>query len=96
VKEVLYSIINENEPLYAGYLNLLTSQQFRVLRAIALNNGIDAPTSKEFIARYNLGASSSASQSVKSLEDKEFIAYIDGKYRINDAFFMQWLNHKSL
>jgi uncharacterized protein len=96
VKDVLYSIINENEPIYAGYLNLLTSQQFRVLRAVALNNGIDAPTSKEFIARYNLGAASSASQSVKSLEDKEFISYIDGRYRINDAFFMQWLNHKSL
>lgn len=96
VKDVLFSIINENEPIYAGYLNLLTSHQFRVLRAISLNKGIDAPTSKEFISRYNLGAASSTSQAVKSLEDKEFISVIDEKYRLNDAFFMQWLIHKSL
>jgi uncharacterized protein len=96
VKEMLFRIINENEPVYAGYLNLLTSQQFRVLRAIALNNGIEAPTSKEFISGYSLGAASSASQSVKSLEDKEFIALYDKKYRVNDAFFMLWLIHKSL
>ena len=96
VKEMIFRIINENEPIYAGYLNLLTSQQFRVLRAIAQNNGIEAPTSKEFISGYGLGASSSASQSVKSLEDKEFISYYDEKYRVNDAFFTQWLIHKSL
>ena len=96
VKEMIFKIINENEPVYAGYLNLLTSQQFRVLRAISQNNGIDAPTSKEFISKYNLGAASSASQSVKSLEDKEFISFYDGKYRLNDAFFMQWLIHKTL
>lgn len=96
VKDILFKIINENEPVYAGYLNLLTFQQFRVLRAISQNNGIDAPTSKEFISRYSLGAASSASQSVKSLEDKEFISFYDGKYRLNDVFFMQWLIHKSL
>jgi uncharacterized protein len=96
VREMIFRIINENEPVYAGYLNLLTSQQFRVLRAISQNDGIDAPTSKEFISKYNLGAASSASQSVKSLEDKEFISFYDGKYRLNDTFFMQWLIHKSL
>ena len=96
VKDILFRIISENEPIYAGYLNLLTSQQFRVLKAISRNNGIDAPTSMEFISRYNLGAPSSASQSVKSLEDKEFISFYDEKYRLNDAFFMQWLIHKSI
>lgn len=95
VKDVLFSIINENEPIYAGYLNLLTSHQFRVLRAISLNKGIDAPTSKEFISKYNLGAASSTSQAVKSLEDKEFISVTDEKYKLNDVFFMQWLIHKS-
>lgn len=91
----LRAIIRENEPIYANYLNLLTSTQFRVLKAIALNAGIDNPTSKEFISKYGLGAASSVSQAIKSLSDKEFIFYTGSRYQLNDVFFSEWIIFKT-
>ncbi len=91
----LLAIVRENEPVYANYLNLLTSMQFRVLKAIALNDGIDNPTSKEFLSEYDLGAASSVSQAIKSLTDKEFIFLSGNKYRLNDVFLAQWIIYKT-
>jgi len=95
VDMVLRTILRENEPIYANYLNLLTSTQFRVLKAIALNGGADNPTSKEFLSKYELGAASSVSQAVKSLSDKEFIFFSGTRYRLNDVFFAEWIIYKS-
>ena len=81
--------------VYANYLRLLTTMQFRVLKAIALNGGIENPTSKEFLATYNLGAASTVSQSVKSLTEKDFIFLSGGKLRLNDVFFSQWIKYKA-
>jgi hypothetical protein len=92
---MLLEIINENEPVYANYLRLLTPVQFRVLKAIALNGGVENPTSKEFLSAYNLGAASTVSQSVKSLTEKDFIFLSGRKLRLNDVFFSQWIKYKT-
>jgi uncharacterized protein len=94
VDQALVAILRENEPVYANYLDLLTPMQYRVLKAVALNDGIDNPTSKEFISKYNLGAASSVSQAIKSLEDKEFVFYTGSRYRLNDVFLAQWIIYK--
>ncbi|OFY63802.1 MAG: hypothetical protein A2V64_05355 [Bacteroidetes bacterium RBG_13_43_22] len=94
VNRMLLTIITENEAVYANYINLLTPLQFRILRAIALNGGVQNPTSSDFISTYDLGAASSVSLAVKSLIDKEFIALIDKKYTLNDLFFYWWLRYK--
>ena len=95
VDRVLISILRENEPVYANYLNLLTPMQYRVLKAIALNDGIDNPLSKEFLSLYDLGAASSVSQAIKSLSDKEFVFYTGNRYRLNDVFLAQWIIYKT-
>ena len=95
VKQMLVKIINENEPVYGGYIDLITPLQFKVLRAIAVNNGIKNPTSSEFLDNYNLGAASSVSLAVKSLEEKGFISADDKVYNMNDMFFRQWLIYKA-
>ncbi len=95
VKQMILRIINENEPVYAGYILLITSLQFRVLRAIARNEGVQYPTSSEFLDKFDLGAASSVSLAVKSLEEKGFIYYDDQRYRMNDLFLKQWLVYKA-
>jgi uncharacterized protein len=95
VRIILLKIINENEPVYGGYINLITTLQFRVLKAIAVNNGVRNPTSSEFLDKHNLGAASSVSLAVKSLEDKGFISYDNQVYNLNDQFFRQWLIYKA-
>jgi uncharacterized protein len=94
VNRMLIKIITENEAVYANYINLLTPLQFRVLRAIAVNNGIQNPTSGQFISSYDLGAASSVSLVIKSLIEKEFITLVDKKYVLNDLFFDWWLRFK--
>lgn len=91
---MLIRIITENEAVYANYINLLTPLQFRVLRAISGNNGVQNPTSGEFISTYALGAASSVSLVIKSLIEKEFITLVDKKYVLNDLFFDWWLRFK--
>jgi len=95
VNRMLLEVINENEPVYGNYLKLLTPMQYRVLKAVALNGGIENPTSKEFISNYNLGAASSVSQAIKSLSDKDFIFHSGGHIHLNDMFFSQWIRYKS-
>jgi uncharacterized protein len=95
VDQTLVNIIRENEPVYASYLNLLTSTQYRVLRAIAINEGVENPLSKEFLSKYELGAASSVSQALKSLMEKEFVFFSDNRYRLNDIFLAQWIIYKT-
>jgi len=95
VDHSLIKILRENEPVYANYLNLITTMQYRVLKAIALNDGIDNPLSKEFLSKYDLGAASSVSQAIKSLSDKEFVFFSKNRYRLNDVFLAQWIVYKT-
>ena len=95
VDRTLITILKENEPVYANYLNLLTTMQYRVLKAIALNGGIDNPTSSEFLSKYALGAASSVSQAIKSLSEKEFVFFSGNRYRLNDVFLAQWIRYKT-
>jgi AAA+ ATPase superfamily predicted ATPase len=95
VNKTLINILNENEPVYSNYLRLITPGQFRILKAIALNGGVENPTSKEFLSDYNLGAASSVNQAIGSLTEKDFIFLSDKQLQLNDVFFSQWIKYKS-
>lgn len=96
VDRALINILRENEPVYANYMNLLTAMQYRVLKAIAINDGISNPLSKEFLSKYDLGAASSVSQALKSLSDKDFVFFSEQKYHLNDVFFAHWIKYKTV
>ena len=91
VKETLKSILKENEAVYINYKNLLTDYQWKVLSAIAHEGNAKLITSKDFIAKYNLGTPSSVHTAVKSLLDKEMIYKEQDDYFIYDVFLERWL-----
>lgn len=93
VKKVFSTILIENEPVYSNYINLLTTFQLNLLRAIARNKEQWGVTSKEFIKQHNLGAASSVNTAIKSLLDKEFIYIEDNKYYLLDRYFSGWLSN---
>lgn len=93
VKKIFLTILTENEPVYSNYINLLTTFQLNLLRAIARNKEQLGVTSKEFIKQHNLGAASSVNTATKSLLDKEFIYIEDNKYYLLDRFFSGWLSN---
>ena len=94
VKDTIRTILRENEPIYANYLNLLTISQYKTLRAIAMDGIVENPTSGKFLASHQLGAASSVSQAVSSLTGKEFIHNDGGSLSVQDKFFAQWIRSK--
>jgi len=91
--EELNSVVQENEPYYFGYRNLLTKQQFQLIRAIAKANGVEQPSSHHFISKYNLGSSSTINDAIKSLMNKELIFKENNIYHVYDVYFSYWLKN---
>jgi len=91
VKNTLESILKENEPVYVSYRHLLTDYQWKVLTAVALEGNAKLITSKDFIARHNLGTPSSVHSAVKALLSREMIYKEGDNHFIYDVFLERWL-----
>jgi len=94
VHETLNEIISEYDSIFVNFLNILTTFQLKLLRAIASEKWAENITSGAFINTYGLGAASSVITAIKSLLDKELIIKVKNKYRVNDIFFAYWLIRK--
>ncbi len=91
VHETLYEIISEYDSIFINFLNILTTFQVKLLRAIAYEKWAENITSGAFITTHALGAASSVVTAIESLLDKELIIKVNNKYRVNDIFFAYWL-----
>ena len=89
--EKLTTILQENESYYFGYRNLLTEQQYSLLKAIAKEDRIAQPSSRDFINKHKLGTTSTINSAIKSLLNKELIFREEGSYKVYDVFFSLWL-----
>ena len=92
VDRAVNEILGEQEINYQNNYYQLTVNQALLLTAIAREGIVCAPTSLEFILRYQLPASSSIKQALKSLQDKEYVyKTTEGNYLVYDRFFRMWL-----
>lgn len=91
--ELYGNILKENEQAFINYRNLLTTNQFELLRAIAYNEGVEKPNSHEFISKYNIGAASTVSRALDALIAKEMAFIDEGKYQVYEVFFSRWLQY---
>lgn len=91
VRLVLVRVLDERGPLYQTYQNILTKFQFSLLKAIAIEEKVERPTSSEFLNRYKLGAASSVQRTLTTLEQIDLIYQEEGKYAVSDIFLMHWL-----
>ncbi len=87
-------VLDEHDFIYSNMSNILSGVQYKILIAIALNGGVEKPTSKDFIKKYDLGTTSTVSSAMKILEEKELIYKENGKFEIYDVFFAKWLEEK--
>lgn len=94
VKQETLQIIEERAPLYQVYKNMLTSSQYALLKAIAIEIQIDKPNSSAFLNRYKLGAASSVIRSLEALESKDLIFFENNIYSLTDIFLMRWLQRQ--
>jgi hypothetical protein len=98
VKEECDSLLKEQESIFFQYRNLLTSLQWNLLGAIASEDKVYKPQSREFIGKYNIGTSTNVQRTVEALMQKEMI-YREEKervsyYRVYDCFLARWLERK--
>lgn len=100
-QEQAKQLLKEQELIFIGFRILLTSSQWKLLKAIALEERVYSPTSKDFISKYNLGSSAALLRALNSLRKYELIyneADPTGKiyYSVYDVFFQQWCKEKSI
>ncbi|MBK9333089.1 MAG: hypothetical protein IPM96_11950 [Ignavibacteria bacterium] len=96
VYSVLDEILQENEPVFLNYKNLLTSLQWKLAIAIAKEDKVKEPLAISFIKKYDLNSASSLKRALDALLKKEIIIYYKEMYQLNDLFFSLWLKNYTL
>ncbi len=94
-KQQVYELLKEQEIVFFGYRNLLTRNQWQLLKAIAREGKVFKPTSREFLSRYGLLNSASVLRSLQSLMKYELVfSDFDSEgtpyYSIYDILFQKW------
>jgi uncharacterized protein len=92
-------LLQEQEIVFFKYRDLLTKQQWLLLKAMAHEGIVYFPTSKDFIGKNELGSPATVLRSMQALMDKEMI-YSDytpeGKlfYSVYDVLFRRWMQSR--
>jgi hypothetical protein len=94
VSQIFHRELTSQEPVFSNYRNLIPAQQFKLLQAIAIEDGISQPTSGSFINNHNLNSASSVTTSIKALSEKEMIVQSEDKWVVYDVFFSRWLQYQ--
>lgn len=93
VREVELDIFAEKERNFIELRNLLPENHMKLIVAIAKENGVEQPTSKDFLIKYKLGSSSTINSATKVLEQKELIYKEDGLFQIYDVYLKRFLQN---
>ena len=92
--EALDNIIGEHLSYFINLSDILTDRQFQLLKALALENGFEQPTSGDFITKHKLGSTSTVKSALDNLINKEMIYKDDDTYFVADVLFSEWLKKK--
>ena len=98
IYQTLKKTIKENDTVYFQFRNLLTSSQWQLLKAIAIEKRVEQPFAHSFVSKHQLGTPASVRRSLTSLLEKEMIYYhIESEhpyYEVYDKFLMLWMSFK--
>jgi hypothetical protein len=93
------TLLKENETIFFQYRNMLTSNQWSMLKAIAKEGNMYQPNAKHIVNKYRMGPSSVIQRSIEALLSKEMIYSKETKegkyYCVYDCFLARWLEHLS-
>lgn len=88
------NIVLAQEDRFISIMHSLAHKQKQILEAIAKEKTVEGITSSEFIKRHNLVSASSVQAALKPLLKNDIVINEDGKYRIYDYFFADYLARK--
>jgi hypothetical protein len=90
VKNLMNQIVKENEIFYYNYRGLVSSLQYKILKAVAKEETVEKPLSNSFIKKYNLGSPSSVKSGIENLLKKSLLSN-QKNLRVTDWYFSLWL-----
>ncbi len=97
VVQTLYRLLQQNEPIYFQYRNLLTKSQWKVLKAVAIEEKVARPYTQDFMQRHRLGSSSNVKRGLDALVEKSIVYHNlsveQPFYEVQDKFLMRWLQN---
>lgn len=85
------NIIMAQEDRFLAMLCGLAPKQKQLLYAIASDGNVEGITSADFVKRHNLVSASSVQAALKPLLKNDIVTCEDGRYRIYDYFFADYL-----
>ncbi len=91
---VYAEILEQESAVFSNYFNLLTETQWNVLLAVAKEEPMINPLSKEILTRYRLGAASSVSSAMQQLQTKELVIKDGNAFLVHDVIFARWLQNR--
>jgi uncharacterized protein len=89
--EVFEEILEDERFIFSYYTNMLTHTQWKVLKAIAMEEPLEKPTGKDFIQKHNLGAASTVSTALQMLMKNEIVIQDEHQYFVHDVMMARWL-----
>ncbi|MBX2944599.1 MAG: AAA family ATPase [Cyclobacteriaceae bacterium] len=99
IDESIIEIYAENKLSYFALRNSMSKYQWQVLTAIAIEGMVFAPTARDFLKKYDLGAGPSVLRAMEYLLSRELVYqyYQDNGekyYQVYDIILMRWLQKK--
>ncbi|MCH7401385.1 ATP-binding protein [Belliella kenyensis] len=91
VERVKADILGQQQAIFANFPKMLTKTQWKVFQAIAKEEPLQNPLSKDFINKYRLGATSSVSTAIKSLQKQELVVVDDDIYLVHEVLLARWM-----
>ena len=91
-------ILKENEQTFIQWRDLLTSNQWNYLKAVAKEQVVIQPYASRFLQKYNIGTSAYSQRLLDALIDKELIlanSTLEGvSYSVYNVFLSRWLENQ--
>lgn len=98
LRDEMYRLLREQEPLYFTYRELMTIPQWNLLKSMAKEDKLYTPTASAFIRQYRLGGAATVKRGLTTHLNNEMVFQAvdeDGKryYQVYDVFFSRWLEN---
>ena len=92
-------ILKENEQTFLQWRDLLTSNQWNYLKAVAKEQVMTQPYASRFLQKYNIGTSANSQRLLEALIDKELILANSTlevvSYSVYNVFLSRWLENQN-
>ena len=91
LEKVIQLVLQERAPFFRAYRDLLTRNQWLLLRGIARERGAVKVMGAGFVRKYGLGTPSSVQTALAALQEKDLVYEEEGRWWLYDVLLSRWL-----